>query len=354
MIFLILLIIVILIIFTKKRFHKFLQRRDKDKLYIYTTGENNIEDEVPVLDADFKFVPFIKEGCKWTPFFLFMNKNYKRIEDEWKYEPNFMNRKYDLVYSNSNCDKGSGAIERYNLFSVLKTISSNVHSIGKCQTTHRVEIKTTWNNNGDIFKDYKFCIAIENSIYPGYITEKILNAYKGGCIPIIWSGKHKENKEWYEKLFNKNTFLDLADYDSFNDIKNEIVLLLDGKPGLKNGLTLNEMKSFDIFTKYNNEMHPMFYWDVSPEKYFGNEMRIIDERFKNKEKIVIYKHPTNTYSVTIDVTKAIFKNHNIIFKDLKKSRNPLINHVISIGLKLPRINHTDGDVDVFLVNEYQE
>ena len=73
----------------------------------------------------------------------------------------------------------------------------------------------------------------------------------------------------------------------------------------------------------------------------------------NEDKIVIYKHPTNTYSVTIDVTKAIFKNHNIIFKDLKKSRNPLINHVISIGLKLPRINHTDGDVDVFLVNEYR-
>ena len=71
------------------------------------------------------------------------------------------------------------------------------------------------------------------------------------------------------------------------------------------------------------------------------------------EKIVIYKHPTNTYSVTIDVTKAIFKNHNIIFKDLKSSMNPINNVFISIGRKFPRINHTDGDVDVFLVNEYR-
>ena len=33
--------------------------------------------------------------------------------------------------------------------------------------------------------------------------------------------------------------------------------------------------------------------------------------------------------------------------------NPINNVFISIGRKFPRINHTDGDVDVFLVNEYR-
>ena len=36
----------------------------------------------------------------------------------------------------------------------------------------------------DLLKDYKFCLCPENSIYDGYITEKLIDAYAGGCVPI--------------------------------------------------------------------------------------------------------------------------------------------------------------------------
>lgn len=35
-------------------------------------------------------------------------------------------------------------------------------------------------------KNYKFNICFENGSSPGYITEKLFQAYAGGCIPIYW------------------------------------------------------------------------------------------------------------------------------------------------------------------------
>lgn len=39
----------------------------------------------------------------------------------------------------------------------------------------------------DILKNYMFNLCPENSMYPGYYTEKIVEAFAAGCIPISWS-----------------------------------------------------------------------------------------------------------------------------------------------------------------------
>lgn len=36
----------------------------------------------------------------------------------------------------------------------------------------------------EILPEYKFCLCPENSIYDGYITEKLIDAYAGGTVPI--------------------------------------------------------------------------------------------------------------------------------------------------------------------------
>jgi hypothetical protein len=53
----------------------------------------------------------------------------------------------------------------------------------------------------DLLKDYKFSLCPENSIYDGYITEKLIDAYAGGCIPV-YSGTGTVDKD-----FNDNAFL---------------------------------------------------------------------------------------------------------------------------------------------------
>jgi len=54
-------------------------------------------------------------------------------------------------------------------------------------------------------QQYKFIICFENTKSPTYVTEKLLNAYVGGTIPIYW-GTH-DVKKW----FNTKSFLFLED-----------------------------------------------------------------------------------------------------------------------------------------------
>ena len=58
----------------------------------------------------------------------------------------------------------------------------------------RVDSGGGWRNNigrsvenkNEWLKDYKFNICFENSSYPGYLTEKLFDAYNAGCVPIYW------------------------------------------------------------------------------------------------------------------------------------------------------------------------
>ena len=48
----------------------------------------------------------------------------------------------------------------------------------------------------------KFAIAFENASHPGYVTEKIVDAFQAGCVPIYW-GSSRVTEE-----FNPTTFID--------------------------------------------------------------------------------------------------------------------------------------------------
>lgn len=61
-------------------------------------------------------------------------------------------------------------------------------------------------------KKYKFCIAYENSVQPGYTTEKILDAYKSNCIPIYYGS------ETIKDDFNHETFINAHDFDNNDDL----------------------------------------------------------------------------------------------------------------------------------------
>ena len=72
-----------------------------------------------------------------------------------------------------------------------------------------------FNNIGGPVKDklsfiekYKFVISFENSVYPGYVTEKILEPLFMGCIPVYWGNPliHKD--------FNPKRFLNYDDFRS--------------------------------------------------------------------------------------------------------------------------------------------
>jgi hypothetical protein len=65
-------------------------------------------------------------------------------------------------------------------------------------------------------RQYKFAIAFENTQYPGYVTEKICDVYKSGCIPIYWGTPD------VVKDFNPSTFINANDFSDFDALIDHI------------------------------------------------------------------------------------------------------------------------------------
>ena len=69
----------------------------------------------------------------------------------------------------------------------------------------------------EFLKDYKFNIAFENSSFPGYCTEKIINSMFAGCIPIYWGDPLVSND------FNENSFLNWHKFNNDETFIEEII-----------------------------------------------------------------------------------------------------------------------------------
>jgi alpha(1,3/1,4) fucosyltransferase len=68
----------------------------------------------------------------------------------------------------------------------------------------------------DFIKDYKFVIAFENSSYPGYTTEKIIEPFLAGSIPVYW-GNPVVDRE-----FNEDSFVNCHRYRNFRQVIEQI------------------------------------------------------------------------------------------------------------------------------------
>ncbi|RDU64628.1 hypothetical protein CQA53_07700 [Helicobacter didelphidarum] len=76
----------------------------------------------------------------------------------------------------------NGTVQSRNIFFEKLSQYKKVDSGGKYKNNigGRVGNKIEW------LRDYKFNICFENSSNPGYLTEKLFDAYAAGCVPIYW------------------------------------------------------------------------------------------------------------------------------------------------------------------------
>lgn len=98
-----------------------------------------------------------------------------------------------------------------------------------------------------LLEKYRWNICFENSLYSGYITEKLLEAKVAGCIPIYYGDRSVGND------FNVRSFINYLDYDSpehlLNHIKEiekspEIFKDFVEQPLFNDTVTLNELYVF--------------------------------------------------------------------------------------------------------------
>ncbi|GAB9465608.1 hypothetical protein Gpo141_00003012 [Globisporangium polare] len=111
------------------------------------------------------------------------------------------------AYVYARCDRP----QREYMFDLLHAMEP-VDALGMCQGSARKmqrdhlsgRLNPLYNENAvKIYSQYKFVIAFENGQQSGYITEKIVNAYLAGSIPIYLG--HSDS---VAQLFNSRSFID--------------------------------------------------------------------------------------------------------------------------------------------------
>lgn len=77
----------------------------------------------------------------------------------------------------------------------------------------------------DFMKNYRFSIAFENSVHPGYVTEKLLHALVTPSIPV-YMGAPEARLD-----FNPAAFINASDFPTIDDA-GDFVIMVDQKPEL--------------------------------------------------------------------------------------------------------------------------
>jgi hypothetical protein len=115
-----------------------------------------------------------------------------------------------------------------------------------------------YSNNKTVYlQQYKFNICPENSISPGYVTEKLFQSLYSGCIPIYngWS---------------KNPEPDIVNPD--------IILWYDKDDENNNTSLINEVKSLYLNDKlYRSFMDKPFFCDTAVDKIYTMLQQFMDK-----------------------------------------------------------------------------
>ena len=171
---------------------------------IFISGEQQTPD-FNVCDYAVGF-DFINFGDRYFRLPLMYQTKYicelNRLSNIEYYGQDFCKRKFcSFVYSNKESDDIRELI--FNELSKYKKVDSG----GKIANNlgYRVENKLSHESN------YKFSIACENVSYPGYLTEKIMQSFAAGCVPIYWG----DPKVFL--VFNKKSFINIQDFVSLEE-----------------------------------------------------------------------------------------------------------------------------------------
>lgn len=188
-----------------------------DCIRILFTGENfspdfNVFDyavtcdDISFRDRFYRFQQFNASG--WA---IAASKKHLEVPEDL-----LLHKKYfcDFIYKNSQ-----GQPTREAMF----------HKLSEYK---RVESGGTWLNNmpggktigwpeekQDFQKLCKFTIAIDSMQYPGFITEKITNAFMNRTIPIYLGAPD------VTEIFNPKAFINIADYESLDDVLERVKYL---------------------------------------------------------------------------------------------------------------------------------
>lgn len=168
---------------------------------IFCTGENLIPDfNVYDYAIGFDYIDYGDRYLRW-PLYRFYEEDFELAKKKhYTYDMDrFMKR--DFCCRVVSSEKNKFREQVFMDINERKFVASG----GRCKNNlpegNRVE------NKREFLTKYKFNLAMENADSPGYVTEKIVQAWAAGCIPIYWGGGGRIGED-----FNKEAFIDCNDF----------------------------------------------------------------------------------------------------------------------------------------------
>lgn len=149
----------------------------------------------------------------WTPYagivvddILHDKRNARRRSD---FE-SFISRPYRLAWIASNCDTNQRILAFSSMLEQATEMNaSGVHSLGSCIPNTNFTIPPRdqgWMHVVNVYKNYRFVLAIESHLETGYVTEKIVSAMAAGAIPVYYG-----DADAARMLFADAAYLDVKD-----------------------------------------------------------------------------------------------------------------------------------------------
>jgi hypothetical protein len=172
------------------------------------------------------------------------------IEETLKQKTGFCN----MVVSNASATK---RIEFFEKLSKYKKVDSG----GR----HLNNIGGPIPNKKEFIKNYKFTLAFENTIYPGYTTEKLVEPMFMHSMPIYWGNPH------VNRDFNTKSFLYWDDFGSDEALIERII-----------ELDKDDDKYAEVYNEpylHNNELNKWMY----PDRVLRFFMNIFENPFTRRK-----------------------------------------------------------------------
>jgi alpha(1,3/1,4) fucosyltransferase len=267
-----------------------------DCIRIFYTGEPHAPNfNVCDYAIGYEILDFGDRYLRWPYYRIYRNELIERYQEVDFNNKGFCSYIYSNKYTSTNRSEFMRKLSSY----------KNVSGGGKDENN----IGYFVNDKHQFLSKYRFSIVFENSIYDGYTSEKIVDAFHAATIPIYF-GNSKIDLD-----INKEAIINAHDFDSMDDLV-DFVMKLDNDEE-KYITILNSEKYID----YDESILSKFLFNIldqglneairRPIGYYSG-IELLNYKFRSKiDYILDLIHPSVKY-------KTIYNGKKILRSQRKK------------------------------------
>lgn len=241
-------------------------------LRVWVTGEP-YEPRHMIYDLHFGFLPESLMGKRWIRYPYWSTQidwwdpasplSPERLLGERRFSPR--EKFCNFIYTN----RTSFRTEFYDQLNRRRPVDSLGRVLNNIGGPCADKIETIGN--------YQFTIAFENSLSPGYVTEKLIDPIAAGSIPIYWGASEAKTD------LNPEAFIFARDFDSFEALADRVIDLSGSNEAMERIVTAPVFHGNRIPEQYTNRYYVDRIVEAlsssagMPERHTLNDVLIADQ-----------------------------------------------------------------------------